>query len=121
MHGHDFAIIDQAANKHFDRKSINPVPNPPRRDVVFLPEEGYVVIAFKADNPGSWLVHCHIASHASGGLAMQVLEDRKEAATKWPPSSDEWETAHKLCMAWTSWCATIGGCNNTRFQDDSGI
>lgn len=35
--------------------------NPPRRDVVLLPAGGYIAIAFKPDNPGAWLVHCHIA------------------------------------------------------------
>ena len=29
--------------------------NPARRDVVLLPANGFVVIAFKADNPGSWV------------------------------------------------------------------
>lgn len=41
--------------------------NPPRRDVVLLPGGGYIAIAFKPDNPGAWLVHCHIAWHASAG------------------------------------------------------
>lgn len=41
--------------------------NPPRRDVVLLPETGYIAIAFRADNPGVWLIHCHIAWHSSAG------------------------------------------------------
>lgn len=41
--------------------------NPPRRDVVLLPANGYIAIAFKPDNPGAWLMHCHIAWHASAG------------------------------------------------------
>lgn len=41
--------------------------NPPRRDVVLLPAKGYIAIAFKPDNPGVWLLHCHIAWHASAG------------------------------------------------------
>lgn len=41
--------------------------NPPRRDVVLLPAGGYIAIAFKPDNPGVWLLHCHIAWHASAG------------------------------------------------------
>ena len=34
--------------------------NPPRRDVVMLSQRGYVVIAFKFDNPGLWLMHFHL-------------------------------------------------------------
>ncbi|NND18897.1 MAG: multicopper oxidase domain-containing protein, partial [Silicimonas sp.] len=25
-------------------------------------------IAFVADNPGDWLVHCHMLEHADGGM-----------------------------------------------------
>ena len=45
-----------------------------RRDVALLPAGGYLIIAFPADNPDSWLMHCHIAWHASAGLAVQILE-----------------------------------------------
>lgn len=41
--------------------------NPPRRDVVIVPAGGWVAVAFRPDNPGAWLVHCHIAWHASSG------------------------------------------------------
>ena len=41
--------------------------NPPRRDVILLPAHGFIAIALKPDNPGAWLVHCHIAWHASAG------------------------------------------------------
>ncbi|KAF2205521.1 hypothetical protein GQ43DRAFT_362220, partial [Delitschia confertaspora ATCC 74209] len=70
LHGHDFAIIGQSSqtwdpvespkNFHFD--------NPPRRDVAMLPAGGYLAIAFKPDNPGAWVLHCHIAWHASSGM-----------------------------------------------------
>ena len=39
-----------------------------------LAGQGYTVIAFETDNPGAWLMHCHIAWHVEGGLAMQFLE-----------------------------------------------
>ena len=35
---------------------------------------GYTVIGFQTDNPGAWLMHCHIAWHVDGGLALQWLE-----------------------------------------------
>jgi hypothetical protein len=43
-----------------------------------LPKDGYLAIAFKPDNPGAWVVHCHIAWHAGSGLALQVLERQDE-------------------------------------------
>ena len=47
--------------------------NPTRRDVAVLPG-GWLVIAFRVDNPGAWLLHCHIAWHVSQGLSVQFLE-----------------------------------------------
>ncbi|KAI4964310.1 hypothetical protein ZWY2020_006709 [Hordeum vulgare] len=45
---------------------------------------------FLADNPGVWLVHCHIDAHLTGGLAMAlVVEDGKtELQTTMPPPVD---------------------------------
>jgi hypothetical protein len=46
------------------------------------------MIAFKADNPGNWLMHCHIAGHASFGLGAQILERKAAANAIWPHPSD---------------------------------
>jgi hypothetical protein len=79
--------------------------NPPRRDVVLLPTDGYVILAFKTDNPGTWLVHCHIARHAGEGLAMQIMERQKSAAAIWPSDG----TSHAInvtkdgCRKWNEW------------------
>ncbi len=43
-----------------------------------LPINGYLVIAFKTDNPGAWLLHCHIGWHASEGFAVTFLERQDE-------------------------------------------
>jgi FtsP/CotA-like multicopper oxidase with cupredoxin domain len=37
----------------------------PQRDSAHLPENGWLAIRFIADNPGVWLLHCHINSHLS--------------------------------------------------------
>jgi FtsP/CotA-like multicopper oxidase with cupredoxin domain len=60
---HDFFILGTGTgtfNKQTDPAKLNFV-NPARRDVTFLPGRGWVVIAFPTDNPGAWLMHCHIA------------------------------------------------------------
>jgi hypothetical protein len=114
--------------------------NPPRRDVVLLPRDGFVIIAFKADNPGSWLLHCHIARHASEGLALQILERRAEAFKIWPDDDKDVEIARGTCKDWNEWYAQCKNwwhpkdqpdyaCNCDKnpktkpwcFQDDSGI
>jgi hypothetical protein len=124
LHGHDFAILKQEANAIYDPSKVVPFDNPPRRDVVLLPAKGYAVIAFKTDNPGAWLIHCHIAKHASGGLDMQILEDREAANKIWQKgNSTALDNAAQLCLDWNTWCNKYvpGGCNTTTFQDDSGV
>lgn len=34
--------------------------NPAARDTFLVPRKGYVVLRFRADNPGIWLFHCHV-------------------------------------------------------------
>ena len=95
--------------------------NPPRRDVALLPAGGYLIIAFKADNPGSWLLHCHIAWHASSGLALQILERENDINAT---LNEDWKKETKrVCHEWNKWYnnKTNWFDPNHFFQDDSGI
>jgi len=137
LHGHDFALLEQAYNKTFDPQKLNlTLNNPPRRDVVLLPRDGYIVIAFKADNPGAWLVHCHIAFHISEGLGMQIMEDQWAANDIWPKgNSNALDEAARVCKNWNTWHdndanwaipSTSPFCKHPDhpewcFQDDSGV
>jgi hypothetical protein len=111
LHGHDFAILQQIGARTFPAGLNLALNNPPRRDVVLLPQDGYVVIAFKTDNPGAWLVHCHIADHASAGLAMQIMERQKDAANIWPSlnTSAALRETKRVCGNWNKWW---GHCEN---------
>ena len=129
LHGHDFAILDQSSTPYPGWENVThklKLDNPPRRDVALLPSDGYLVIAFKADNPGTWLLHCHIAWHASSGLAMQILENTKILADRIITTKPDVQ-AHIIdtCNAWNDW---VGDVRNhydpdhpRAFQDDSGI
>ncbi|KAF5642678.1 laccase 2 [Fusarium sp. NRRL 52700] len=56
LHGHDFALLAQGTNSSQVNDPNNPVTlksdNPPRRDVSLIPAGGYLMVSFKADNPG---------------------------------------------------------------------
>ncbi|CAG9114631.1 unnamed protein product [Plutella xylostella] len=41
---------------------------PPHKDTIAVPNNGYVVIRLKADNPGYWLFHCHFIFHIVIGM-----------------------------------------------------
>jgi iron transport multicopper oxidase len=39
-----------------------------------LRPDGYIVLRFRADNPGVWLFHCHIEWHVDQGLIATMIE-----------------------------------------------
>lgn len=41
-----------------------------RKDTVTVPDGGYTIIRLYADNPGFWLMHCHLDFHAEIGMAV---------------------------------------------------
>lgn len=42
----------------------------PVKDTVTVPDGGYTIIRFVANNPGFWLFHCHIDFHVEVGMAI---------------------------------------------------
>lgn len=86
--------------------------NPPRRDTAILPSLGHLAIAFRLDNPGTWLLHCHIVWHASEGLALEFVERKDSIDVR----SKDMGKAQDLCEAWDSWSS-----NSTYPRDGSGI
>jgi len=83
LHGHDFYVLGSATGTPSTHVTFDiatdpqnlQYTNPTRRDTVTLPANGWVVIAFPTDNPGAWLMHCHIAWHITEGFGVQFLED----------------------------------------------
>jgi hypothetical protein len=76
-------------------------------------------MAFPLDNPGAWLVHCHIAWHASEGLALQLVESvdgisPSGAMRNW--DTDSVESGAQTCSNWNSYVP-----NQAFVQDDSGV
>ena len=94
LHGHDFYILGigpDSPNDDFisynaseDEVRLN-LENPPIRDSVTLPARSWLVIGFLANNPGSWLFHCHIAFDMEAGMGF-VLNVRNGAIPPPPPS-----------------------------------
>ncbi|KAH8649787.1 putative extracellular dihydrogeodin oxidase/laccase [Xylariales sp. PMI_506] len=111
LHGHDFWILGQGTGTYDSTTADLSFTNPPRRDVVQLPGAGYVVIAFKTDNPGAWLMHCHIAWHTSEGLAIQILERESEFV-----SLIDADVLNSTCAAWDAYVSA-----DDIVQDDSGV
>ncbi|RMZ79532.1 hypothetical protein DV737_g3373, partial [Chaetothyriales sp. CBS 132003] len=98
LHGHDFYVLG-AGEGIFNNSQPLTYKNPPRRDVALLPASGYLVVAFITDNPGAWLVHCHIAWHISLGLGAQFLVQAPDIPSA-IPFPDDW---HSQCATWNAY------------------
>lgn len=83
LHGHVFQLIDRGEGipegegdpVAFDPKNHTDFPSHPLiRDTVYVNAQSYIVMRFKADNPGVWFFHCHIEWHLDQGLAIVLVE-----------------------------------------------
>ena len=59
VHGHHFRIISRNGKD---------VAHRDWRDTFFIDGNETVEIAFVADNPGKWMLHCHMLEHAAAGM-----------------------------------------------------
>jgi len=56
LHGHHFRKIDKNGQAG------------PLRDTLLVDRGETAQIALVADNPGKWLLHCHMLEHSAGGM-----------------------------------------------------
>jgi FtsP/CotA-like multicopper oxidase with cupredoxin domain len=118
LHGHDFWIIATGNGTFAPNYNLQ---NPIRRDTHLVQGNsgvagtgGYAVIAFQADNPGAWLMHCHIPFHISGGLGVQFLERPSEIMG----TLGDVPFYTQGCSAWNTFQTTS---NVKMVQSDSGL
>ncbi|KAL0062617.1 laccase, multicopper oxidase, benzenediol:oxygen oxidorectuctase [Marasmius tenuissimus] len=90
LHGHAFDVVRVAGSSTYN------YANPVRRDVVSLGSASdNVTIRFRTDNPGPWIMHCHIDWHLEAGFAVVFAE-----------RTDEWAALTAPPTAWDSLCPT---------------
>ena len=61
LHGHHFLAYPQEGAAGWVRY-------PALRDTILVAPQSSTEIAFIADNPGDWLLHCHMLEHAHSGM-----------------------------------------------------
>ncbi|KAF9443886.1 multicopper oxidase [Macrolepiota fuliginosa MF-IS2] len=99
LHGHSFSVIRSADNGSYFYN------NPIVRDVVNIGNTpgDIVAIRFRTDNPGPWILHCHIDFHLVEGLAIVFAEAPDDIASTNPNIPVQWE---QLCPAWYNFTST---------------
>ncbi|RMZ38338.1 hypothetical protein AFCA_000071 [Aspergillus flavus] len=110
LHGHDFVVLSQGSGT-YSAGDIT-TNNPPRRDTAMLPANGHLVIGFVTDNPGAWLMHCHIGWHTEEGFAIQFVERYSEIQ-----DLIDYDSLHSNCQNWE----TYQSGKNFAIEDDSGV
>ncbi|KAH6629092.1 laccase-2 precursor [Boeremia exigua] len=104
LHGHVFQIVAKGVGSwNGNEGSLPAVPS--KRDGAVVPAEGYIVLRFKADNPGVWFFHCHIDLHLVGGMAATIIEAPDVLQSQQSISS----ASQGLCSASNS--PSSGNCN----------
>ena len=63
LHGYAFEVLSAGGKRALDYTL---------EDTINVPTYGTVRLRLRADNPGDWMAHCHILSHAEGGM-MTIL------------------------------------------------
>jgi hypothetical protein len=112
LHGHDFFILATGSGTYTPGSTLLNLQNPPRRDTANMPAAGFLVVAFETDNPGAWLMHCHVGWHTSMGFALQFIEGKSMVSSTVKDTCALQET----CKGWNNWVAETG------FQQhDSGV
>lgn len=84
LHGHTFQLIsrsegteDENEPQIYDEKNPDHTKFPEYpmvRDTVMVNANGFIVLRFKAENPGVWFFHCHVDWHLEQGLAITLVE-----------------------------------------------
>ncbi|KAL8089676.1 hypothetical protein AgCh_039236 [Apium graveolens] len=75
LHGYSFYIVGYGFgnfDKNRDPLNYNLV-DPPMRNTVVVPRNGWAAVRFKAKNPGVWFLHCHLERHLSWGMNMVFI------------------------------------------------
>ncbi|KAH7881961.1 laccase [Phlebopus sp. FC_14] len=79
LHGHKFAVVRSASSTNYN------LVNPVLRDTVNTGVAGdNVTIRFLTDNPGPWMLHCHIDWHLYTGMAVVFAEDPQDVPSSQP-------------------------------------
>lgn len=68
LHGHHFRVLSRGIVGS-GLQDVSSVDDSGLRDTVLLERQESVEIAFVADNPGKWMLHCHMLEHQAAGMA----------------------------------------------------
>ncbi|XP_076653957.1 uncharacterized protein LOC143359705 [Halictus rubicundus] len=102
------AEIGEVLNDHTRRLKEGLYKNPPSKDTVKIPQGGFAIIRFRADNPGWWLIHCHFSWHHLTGMELVIRVGEQYQLPPVPMGFPE-------CSNWTPALYTLSDFYGFRF------
>lgn len=80
LHGHSFQVL----SKNGKQLEGSPIV----KDTINLEPGDEYVVAFRADNPGNWLFHCHDLHHATAGMVDVIKYDGFQSSFTADPNAN---------------------------------
>lgn len=116
LHGHNFQVVARSPAGEDDDDPITYDPElnntfpevPVIRDTVLVEPNGYIVLRFRADNPGVWFFHCHVDWHLEQGLAITLVEAPHDLQKQKLPR-DHIDACKSASVPWKGNAAGRGG------------
>ncbi|KAL3514023.1 hypothetical protein ACH5RR_026740 [Cinchona calisaya] len=92
LHGYSYYVVGWGLgnfNETKDPMNYNLV-DPPLRNTIAVPKNGWTAVRFRANNPGVWFMHCHLERHLIWGMntAFIVRDGKKPEERILPPPPD---------------------------------
>ncbi|KZV28936.1 laccase-15-like [Dorcoceras hygrometricum] len=92
LHGFSFYVVGHGFGNFDERNHTSGynLVDPPLRNTIGVPRNGWTAIRFKADNPGVWFIHCHFERHLVWGMntVFIVKNGRRPDQMLLPPPPD---------------------------------
>ncbi|KAF3791490.1 Laccase-14 [Nymphaea thermarum] len=91
LHGYDFYVVGRGfGNFDPEKDPLNyNLVDPPLENTIAVPYLGWAAVRFRANNPGVWLLHCHLERHYTWGMVtVFIVKDgpTNETSMLPPPS-----------------------------------
>lgn len=71
LHGHSFWVLG-TGNTTTSTPHVQNARHPVKRDTFTLRRQHWAIIRVLANNPGVWLLHCHVSWHLDMGMALAM-------------------------------------------------
>ncbi|KAK6962817.1 laccase-15-like isoform X1 [Biomphalaria glabrata] len=105
LHGHGFRIVamgklgsstyaQNVTDLDLSGNITRNIHKAPIKDTVTVPDGGYTIIRFHANNPGIWFLHCHVEYHVEIGMGLLFQVGEPEEFPPVPrrfPTCGNWE------------------------------